>query len=118
MSGRSLATLEARFVRAAENEGLAHCESFLDAQGVLFLCPKCFTDNKGSVGTHSILVWFDERNVPTVLKPTPRWKAIGTSINDLTLTPSINLDVDGDGIRDPGECECLWHGFVTNGVAA
>jgi len=67
-----------------------------DAQGVRFRCPKC--------GGHSVLIWFEGRGVPEQLRPRPRWKATGTSVADLTLTPSIL-------IRAP----CGWHGFVTNG---
>jgi len=36
----------------------------------------------------------------------PRWTVSGTSVADLTLTPSIAVG--------PGDHEC-WHGFITNG---
>lgn len=35
----------------------------------------------------------------------PRWNVSGSGLNDLTLTPSV----------DVGEPSC-WHGFITNGV--
>lgn len=76
-----------------------------DAQGVRFLCPKCFAENGGPVGTHSVLVPFKDRGVPADAMPQmPRWEASGTGFNDLTTTPSI-LILGG----------CGWHGFITNG---
>jgi hypothetical protein len=77
-----------------------------DVQGVLFMCPLC--------RRHYVQVWFEGRGVPASATPTPRWRATGTSLDDLTLSPSINLDVPQ--ARAAGGC--LWHGFVTNGEAA
>lgn len=41
--------------------------------------------------------------------------AASTGLDDLTLTPSINLDTEE---MRPYPEACKWHGFVTNGVAA
>lgn len=90
-----------------------------EADSVMFLCPKCFEKNHGSIGTHSVLVTFAGRNVPDEAssrgndgKPT-RWNASGNTIDDLVLTPSILLDSS----RKPEE-GCHWHGFVgSNGIA-
>jgi hypothetical protein len=78
-----------------------------EADHVMFLCPLCFEKNGGEVGTHSVMVTFAGRNVPDEAgsrgkdgKPT-RWSASGTSIDDLVLTPSIQLNGG-----------CAWHGFV------
>lgn len=71
------------------------------AQGILFDCPLC--------GRHSILAWFRDRGVADDESPGPgRWTPTGTDFHDLTLTPSINLDVKPDSA-------CKWHGWVTNG---
>ena len=87
------------------------------AQGVLFLCPLCFARNGGRPGTHSILVPFANRGVPAAFEPKlPRWTASGTGIDDLTISPSIDLSKDGAGHPRPEGC--LWHGFVRNGDAA
>lgn len=76
-----------------------------DAQGVRILCPKCFAENGGPVGTHSVLVPFADRGVPPDAMPQmPRWAATGNTFEDLSTTPSI-LIVGG----------CGWHGFITNG---
>lgn len=47
-------------------------------------------------------------------KPSPRPlpPERGDSIDDLTLNPSINLDIPGQ------EGGCRWHGFVKDGDAA
>ena len=76
------------------------------AQGVLFDCPLC--------GGHSILAWFKGK-VPDDASPGPgRWTPIGTSLEDLTLTPSINLDTEEMAKYADA---CKWHGYVTNGDA-
>lgn len=84
-----------------------------EADEVVFLCPKCFGKNGGAKGTHSVSVTFTGREVPAEAgsrdadgKPS-QWKASGTTIDDLVLSPSILLDAKRD--KDKG---CHWHGFV------
>ena len=103
-----LTELEAEFVQLTSQKGsFRRVESLADAQGVLFLCPKCFADNKGPVGTHSVICWF--RGVSPEIDPAPgRWQATGTSMDDLTLSPSVWLS---------GEGGCGWHGWVKQGDA-
>ena len=83
--------------------------TFAEAQGVMFLCPVCFTKNAGPKGTHLVDVTFEDRgatpeqgsqgtNGPT------RWTVSGDSFENLTTSPSILL-IGG----------CAWHGFITNG---
>lgn len=108
-----LSDLEATFVGQATADG-----SFMElgdridgAQGLFFVCPLC--------QKHHVLVWFgNPRNAPLApanLKPKPRWKMSGTSLADVTLSPSVNLDVpQEDGTPPP----CKWHGWVQNGNAA
>lgn len=80
-----------------------------EAQGVMFLCPKCFEANKGEVGTHRVICWFRGRGVPDDQSPGPgRWDVSGTGFSDLTLKPSVFLS-GADG--------CQWHGWITNGEA-
>lgn len=88
-------------------------DTVTEADQVSFLCPLCFANNKGDVGTHGVMVTFAGRNVPDCAgsrnadgKPT-RWEASGTNINDLVLTPSILLNAS----QSP-EQGCHWHGFV------
>jgi hypothetical protein len=80
-----------------------------DAQGVRFLCPKCFSENGGSVGTHSVICWFLGRGVSADESPGPgRWNALGTGLSDLTL------QADSSSVRLTGE-GCGAHFFVKAG---
>jgi hypothetical protein len=125
-----LSTLEATFVRrevrpcfvgaegcstvSAHTEHEFHIEvdTLTEADGVLFLCPKCFAANGGPVGTHGVLCWF-EGKVPDDVDSKPgRWNPVGTGLGDLSFVPgkrSHSVLLLGDG--------CSWHGFVTNGDA-
>lgn len=108
----SLRELEARFVRL-DGARIPTVETIAEAQGVRFLCPKCYAQNGGKIGTHSVICWSSSRGVPDDARPGPgRWALVGSSLDDLTL--------DGE----PGKSRsvlltggCDWHGFVTDGVA-
>ena len=101
--------LEARFIRITTGHSFQYVDTLEDAQGILFLCPKCFASNGGPVGTHSVICWFKHRGVPDDLEPGPgRWEPSGLGYHDVSLTPSVNLS-------DPGGC--LWHGWVKEGGA-
>lgn len=59
-------------------------ESIDEADGVQMLCPKCFADNHGDIGTHSVICW--RPRVPPDVAPKPgRWEFVGMGIDDLTL---------------------------------
>lgn len=84
-----------------------------EAQGIEFLCPKCFAANGGRVGTHAVVCWSSSRGVPDKVAPGPgRWALRGAGYHDLTLD------------AEPGKSRsvlllggCAWHGFITNGEA-
>jgi hypothetical protein len=79
----NLIDLEPYFIRR-EHEVYIPVESIDHADGVLFLCPKCFAANAGSVGTHSIICW--RPRVPSEVDPKPgRWEFSGTGLADLSL---------------------------------
>jgi hypothetical protein len=101
-----LAELEPEWTVATTKGGFRRTADFAEAQGIIFACPHCFRKNDGLVGTHSILIWFEGRGSPPDYTPLPRWKATGSSFDDLTLSPSIDLTRG-----QPDE----WHGFITNG---
>lgn len=89
------------------SEFLHRVYTLAEAQGIWFLCPKCFVANGGARGTHSVQVTFHGRGVldhqgahNTEGKPT-RWHVSGNGFDDLVITPSILLQ----GV-------CGWHGFV------
>jgi hypothetical protein len=87
-------------------------DTFAEAHGIRFLCPKSFVAETADVGAHSIYIWFEGSPVPPEIGrnkdgQTMRWRATGTGLHDLTLQPSIQEQDD----------HCKWHGFVTNGDA-
>lgn len=87
-------------------------ETIEQAQGIRFLCPKCFGENNGPVGTHGVVCWSRSRGVPDDARPGPgRWLMLGTGFHDLTLNadpPSTARSIQLNG-------GCGWHGYVTNG---
>lgn len=93
-------------------EILINVATLAEADGVGFLCPKCFAANNGPVGTHGVICWFEDK-VPDDAFPGPgRWNPVGTSLDDLTFVPgkrSHSVLLTGEG--------CAWHGFVVNGDA-
>lgn len=114
MSMPTLRELDAVFIDqydVAQGSFHERGELLAEAQGLLFKCPlaKC---------SHFIVVWFRDCEVPPEATPKPRWIAQGSCIDDLTLTPSINLDVpyvDADGVSHPPSCR--WHGSINGGSA-
>lgn len=77
------------------------------AQGIRFLCPRCFKANGGAVGTHSIICWFKDHLVPDDTMPGPgRWLPSGTGIDDLTFVGPGAASVQSGR---------HWHGFVRAG---
>lgn len=79
------------------------------AQGISMWCP-CGHPSRGdqAKSTHGLLVPFANPQgaspAPEGHGPTPRWKMTGSGLDDLTITPSIDVGTD----------HC-WHGFITNG---
>lgn len=83
--------------------------SLPEADGIRFLCPKCYATNGGRVGTHQVVCWFEGR-VSDDVQPGPgRWNPTGDSFESLSFVPGRKthsvLLLGG----------CAWHGFVTNG---
>jgi hypothetical protein len=88
-------------------------DTLIEADGVMFLCPKCFVENSGPVGTHRVICWFVGK-VPDDVVPKPgRWTPTGTDLHDLTFVPSAGRS---HSVLLTGACG--WHGFVVNGGAS
>lgn len=117
---------DARFIAEVTPDGsTAPVASIEGAQGVSFKCP-CGVGHRLRVGfanprgtTQNPRVTLRDGNTHQPLF----WQMSGTSLEDLTLTPSIDVwkykYVDPSNpvagwVRD-GSC---WHGFVTNGEVA
>lgn len=107
------ADLNPHFVQLTRSEAPCNEWSFhtvatlAEADGVMFLCPVHFEKNGGAAGTHSVICWFQNRDIPPELTPGPgRWEAWHgeQGLSDLSLSPSVDLG-NGD-----------WHGHVKGGV--
>lgn len=84
-----------------------------DADGIMFLCPKCFQENNGPIGTHRVVCWFRGK-VSDEIEPKPgRWTPQGTGIEDLTFIPG-NPPMLVSVLFKSG---CGWHGLIQNGEA-
>lgn len=105
-----LTELDPHFLLYCEENGRAswrQTDDIIRAQGILFLCPKCFDEHGGPVGTHSVIIWFRDRGVPDMAEPGPaRWSVVSesTDYGNLTLTPSIRFPTG-----------CKFHGKVQGG---
>lgn len=110
-----LRELDAWFVRydAGPPETYERVDDLGDADGVWFLCPKCYGENAGPIGTHRVLCWFVGRVADDVDPRPGRWAAVGTRLDDLTFVPSAGRS---HSVALRGGCG--WHGFVTSGDAA
>lgn len=96
-----LSDLDATFVQHMTDGNFREVAQIGEANGLLFDCPLC--------GKHSVLCW--DRTIPPDIPPKPgRWTITGSSLDDVTLNPSVNLNVRPDSA-------CKWHGWVRNGDA-
>jgi len=109
----TLLELEAKFIRREVKLDATYfvfVPTITEADGLFFLCPKCFGINGGNVGTHAVICWFVGK-VPDDADPKPgRWNPSGTGLQDLTFIGPGAASV----LLTSG---CGWHGFVMNGIA-
>lgn len=111
---RSLKELEAEFIKLTSPDGstLLRIDNLKDADGITFLCPKCFETNKGNIGTHWVICWWV--GIDLKISPKPgRWTPSGTGLDDLTFIPS-----PGRSCSVLLTAGCKWHGFVKDGEAS
>lgn len=102
----TLRELCAKFLRRVDSRHFWRVDTIGEADGVQFLCPKCFEANGGPVGTHAIICW--SPSVPQDTFPTPgRWALQGTGLDDLTLF------AQSSSVKIEGGCEA--HFFVQDG---
>lgn len=109
--------LEPRFLKREDDSNFRYVDSVAEADGILFLCPKCFLKNGGSVGTHAVICW--DPSVPQTTHPVPgRWDLVGTGLHDLSLvagSSSIKLPSPTPEEEKAGKGPCGWHGHITGG---
>jgi len=107
-----LHNLEAHFV-ARTDKGHRWVGAMAEAQGLWFLCPKCFITNGGKIGTHGVLCWF-VGHVPDDLHPGPgRWTPAGSGLEDLSFVPG-KPPRSHSVLLTSG---CAWHGYIQDGAA-
>lgn len=128
-----LRDLDATFIGQATENGYTRQDGIEGAQGLMFQCPSCGAgkergeeDGRRFIrGAHYIRVCFSNpRNAPVagdvVAGGKPPWELVsGTSLDDVTVSPSINCDIpwqDEQGVSH--ESSCKFHGFVREGDAA
>jgi hypothetical protein len=103
-----LRDLQAGFLRVVDDRASECVDDIAQADGVWFLCPKCFSANGNSdVGTHWVICWSPK--VPQTRNPVPgRWELRGTGLDDLSLVAgSSSILLTGEG--------CGAHFWITKG---
>lgn len=106
-----LTELEPHFLKVEDDRTSVMIDDLAAADGIDFLCPKCFQKNGGKRGTHSIICWFAGR-VPDGKTPGPgRWTPSGTGYHDLTFVPG-NPPRSTSVLQIGG---CAAHFFIENG---
>lgn len=79
-----------------------------EADGIWFLCPKCFRDHGNSnVGTHWVACWRPKMPQADYLTGPGRWELVGTDFNNLSLVANpTSVQIEGG---------CNAHFTVSNG---
>lgn len=96
------------WLRRDDDKHFTIVQSIQEADGIEFLCPKCFVANGNSaIGVHAVICW--RPRVPQTTNPIPgRWEFQGTGFEDLTLQAGSSSIL----LMPPS---CGWHGFIRNG---
>lgn len=105
-----LTELEPQFLKLCDPAGHSFRTdaTFEDNDGLWFLCPVCFKNNGGNVGTHAIICW--KPHVPQTIQPIPgRWAQTGSGFHDLSLVAGSS------SVLLSGEGGCKAHFFIRNG---
>jgi hypothetical protein len=103
-----LLDLQPQWLRRLSDKSWDHPLTLEDADGVLFLCPKCMAAAKGHrPGVHAIICW--RPHIPQTVRPGPgRWEFEGTGFGDLTLRAgSSSVALQGG---------CAAHFFIRRGT--
>jgi len=105
-----LTELKPQFVKYEPVEGRhgwRYTDDLAAADGIKYLCPKCWIANSGPVGTHMIISC-QPGKVPDDFLGPGRWHLRGTSYDDLSL-----VGVTSDSVLLLGGCGA--HFFVRAG---
>jgi hypothetical protein len=104
------ADLKPKWLMAPDENGvMKHAATLAEADGVFYLCPKCFRANGGNRGTHGILSW--KPHVPAGITPGPgRWAMPGTDAHDISFVAGSSSIL----LPSPGGCQA--HFFIRDGL--
>ena len=101
-----LTDLDPKFLTIISEKSWQQTDSIVGADGISFLCPKCFVENEGPKGTHIVICWSPE--VSQTIGPVPgRWRMEGSGFRDLTLVARSSSILLLSG--------CKAHFFIRNG---
>lgn len=103
-----LTELEPQFLKRESDRSFRHVNNIDAADGISFICPKCFDGNgRKREGVHSVICW--DPSVPQTTSPKPgRWRLVGTDYEDLSLVAGSSSVLLNGG--------CAAHFFVENGL--
>jgi len=105
----NLKELDPKFLKRVDSHNFDCVDTLAEADGIEFLCPKCFVTNNGPIGTHGVICW--SPSVAQDTDPTPgRWEMHGTGFDDLTLVANAS------SVALVGGCQA--HFFIRNGEIA
>ena len=86
---------------------LRELDPFLNEHQIRFTCPACCDDQGRG---HMVGVPYGPSGIPYEVGG-PVWEHVsGSTIDDITLSPSINCDTPTSG--------CTFHGWVRNGIVS
>jgi hypothetical protein len=87
MEGIRLIDLEPEFLKkTGEATHNRIVKDISEADGICFLCPKCYRENLGTdKGVHSIICWQPHIPESPLIAGPGRWRFEGTGYEDLTL---------------------------------
>lgn len=99
--------LQPQFLMLGKDGNNPHADS-INSDGVRFLCPKCFIENGGAVGTHCIVTWVPRIPVTPDLIGPGRWEMSGTGVDDVSFSakPTSSIQLEGG---------CKAHFSITKG---
>ncbi len=107
-----LAELDAKFLKRNADDSMTYITDLAEADGIIFLCPKCFHEKGNNIGVHSVICWFVGKVADDVDPKPGRWNPSGSGLDDLTFVPPGAVSVL---LTSPEGCG--WHGFIRNGEA-
>ena len=102
-----LLDLSPEFLRRVDDTRFEYVDNIRAADGIRFLCPKCFLANgRKSESVHGVICWHPR--VPLTTRPKPgRWVMLGTGFADLSLRANSSSVLLTGG--------CAAHFFVNAG---